>query len=181
MLTLPITTERLLLRVPEPADLGPLHALYTDPVALEHIGTQAAWNRERTGRLLERWIADHREHGYGLAAAVLRDGGGLAGLVGLSPDENGDPELSCMLARAFWRGGYGGEALAACLALAQRDPRFPVIRARMETAHPAIAHVERQVLFRHGFAATGEEPFPHSGRLMRHYRWTAPTDTASRR
>ncbi|TQN31899.1 RimJ/RimL family protein N-acetyltransferase [Haloactinospora alba] len=174
MLALPITTERLLLRVPQATDLDPLREFYEDPAALEHVGTQTAWDRESMGRRLQGWADDHQQHGYGMATIELRGNRDVIGLLGLSPGEDGIPELSCMLIRAYWRSGYCREAAAAYLARAQHDPRFSAIRVRMESHNPARAHMERHVFFPHGFACTAEEPFPPSGRLMRYYSWTAP-------
>ncbi|MFC5185904.1 GNAT family N-acetyltransferase [Actinomadura harenae] len=173
MLTFPITTRRLVLRVPQADDLDHLRDLYEDPIALEHVGTQANWNRDLTADRLDRWADQHRRLGYSMATVVRRSDGRIVGLSGMTPNEDGDPELSGLMIRQWWGENYGLEATEALLGAVQDDPRFPIIMVRMETTHPAIDHVERTLLIPNGFTFVRVSPLFEDGKLMRLYQWTS--------
>lgn len=181
MLTFPITTSRLVLRVPRPDDLDALRDWYEDPIALEHAGTQTHWNRDLTAEFLERWADQHRLIGYSMATVVRHADGRIVGLSGVTPNEDGEPELASLMIRRWWGENYGREATEALLSAARNDPRLPVLLLRMEADHPAIEHVERTLLTPNGFVFSKISRHAESGRLMRHYRWNSapapPTST----
>lgn len=108
-----MTTERLLLRLPEDSDLDPLAALYNDPGALKNIGTEAHWSREQTLRILRESAAEYEQRGYAMYTVVRRSDGAVLGLCGLCPDEDDLPEIAGVLIRRHWgpgllpRGGRG--------------------------------------------------------------------------
>ncbi|MDJ1137313.1 GNAT family N-acetyltransferase [Streptomyces iconiensis] len=169
-----MTTERLLLRLPFASDLDPLRDLYDDAPALDNVGTEAAWGRERTRRRLETWRGEYERWGYSMYTVVERLDGEVVGLCGLCPDEGGVPELACLLIRRYWRRGYCREATAAVLSRAQASPGPLTLSARMEADQPSLPYLEQAVVYAHGFVFESEVPDPYSGKRMRYYRWSSP-------
>ncbi|MBO8200214.1 GNAT family N-acetyltransferase [Streptomyces smyrnaeus] len=169
-----MTTERLLLRLPEDSDLDPLAALYNDPGALKNIGTEAHWSREQTLRILRESAAEYEQRGYAMYTVVRRSDGAVLGLCGLCPDEDDLPEIAGVLIRRHWGRGYCREAAAAVLTRAQAGPGPVTLTGHVEADHPALDYVERTVMYAHGFVFEKEAPFPYSGKLMRYYRWSSP-------
>lgn len=126
----PLLTERLELRPwrDDAHDLDAYAAISSDPEVMRHIGDGSALTRERAATQLARFAAHWEDHGYGLRAAVLRDGGGVAGFAGVmragQPGVRpGDVEIGWRLARSHWGRGYATEA-----ALAVRDHAFGELR-----------------------------------------------------
>ncbi|MFJ1618656.1 GNAT family N-acetyltransferase [Streptomyces sp. NPDC088251] len=167
-----ITTERLTLRLPSPADVDPLSGLYDDPVALAHAGTTAVWGKEQTRDRLEQWNAAYQQHGHTIYTVVLQESGTIVGLCGLAPIPGGPPDLACMLARPFWRHGYAREASRAILSLAQASPQPQSLTIHMEPDHPSLSAMERTIFFPHGFTYEGQRLYPRSSKVMRFYRWS---------
>ncbi|MGW8955640.1 GNAT family N-acetyltransferase [Streptomyces sp. NPDC055709] len=144
------------------------------PIALQHVGTQAVWSRERVGHWLLRCSAVYAERGYTMYTAIRRETDAIVGLSGLLPNENGDPELGTVIMRRYWRQGHFRETVGAILSRVEKVPNIRRIVARMEVDHFSGTFVER-VLFAHGFIAEKEALCPRSGELMRHYQWLPRT------
>ncbi|GHH84022.1 hypothetical protein GCM10018793_47310 [Streptomyces sulfonofaciens] len=173
-----IVSERLVLRVPELNDAVGLQDLISDPVALKHAGTRAAWSPDRLLALLARMPVLHRERGYGMYTVCKKDDGSVLGLCGLSPEEHDTPELSCVLMRRHWRNGYGREAASAVLAQLRGTAGLRGIVVRAEPDHPALPYMEEVVLRPFGLLFDREEYFPLGRKTMRHYRWQ-PRDASA--
>ena len=130
-----LATERLLLRLPEPADAEALHRAYGDPEVMRYVGEGVPFTFDETRRTLARFRRRWRGDGFGAFIVELADGGGVIGEVDLlawdrktwafglreelGPDIELEVELGWTLARDAWGRGYATEA-----ALAVRDWAF---------------------------------------------------------
>jgi RimJ/RimL family protein N-acetyltransferase len=171
-----MTTERLHMRLPCADDLDPLGDLYNDSLTLGHVGTEAVWGRENIRRRLEGWSADYQQRGYTVYTLVQRLDGTVVGVCGLSPEEtDGSPEVTCIIGRRFWACGYGREAVTALLSHVRAAPEPDDLTVRIEADHPSLAYMERE-LGALGFVFEQEVPHTHSGKLMRHHRWSPIPD-----
>lgn len=111
---LPITTERLLLRAFEPADLDALAVMHADPELMRYIprGTRSA---EQTIAVMSRKLADPDDPDLPIAP-VLKASGEIIGEFTLRFD--GEVELGALLTRDMQGRGLAGEAASALLGLA---------------------------------------------------------------
>ncbi|MBR9836047.1 MAG: GNAT family N-acetyltransferase [Alphaproteobacteria bacterium] len=111
-----LTTERLCLRAPLPADLDALSAIRAD----ERVGRTVGGTRTRQ----EVWFTILRAYGlwhlfgFGYWSVCLRDTGDVVGEVGfadfkraLEPDISGTPEAGWIIANAHWGQGFASEAV----------------------------------------------------------------------
>ncbi len=115
-----LETPRLVLREMDEGDLPGLRRILQDPVAMA--AYEHAFSEEEVRGWLERQQRRYREHGFGLWAACLREGGEMIGQCGLSWQSWGAqqvPEVGYLFARRFWHRGYATEA-----ARASRDHAF---------------------------------------------------------
>jgi len=115
---LPLTTERLSIRLLREDDLDALYRIYGDPEAMRYVGsTGQARTREQTGRNLTQFIADREKHGYGLWATTLRESGEMIGMCGLIPVEGTGPDVEVVyvLEQSAWGKGYATEMARASL------------------------------------------------------------------
>ena len=117
-LTLPLQTERLLLRQWRDSDLEPFAALNADPLVMAHF--PALLTRAETETGVHRWRARIDAQGWGLWAAELRSSGEFIGFIGLQRPAAPLPFAPCVeigwrLAHAHWGQGYATEG--ACVAL----------------------------------------------------------------
>jgi ribosomal-protein-alanine N-acetyltransferase len=105
-----LVTERLMLRGFQPTDLDTLAAIFADAEVTRYLRSGLR-TREQTSAALDAYIAQWREHDYGVWAVVARDTRTLLGLCGF-PER---AELGHVLARAGWGRGIATEAARACL------------------------------------------------------------------
>ena len=115
---LPLTTERLRIRLLHEDDLDGLYRIYGDPEAMRYVGsTGQARSRDQTARNLTQFIADRQKHGYGLWATDLRETGEMIGMCGLIPVEGTGPDVEVVyvLEQPAWGKGYATEMARACL------------------------------------------------------------------
>jgi RimJ/RimL family protein N-acetyltransferase len=168
-----LETERLLLRLPEPADAAGYAAVWSDPDVVRFLGGKP-WTLEDA----ERGVARMRRHwdwfGLGLFSVVRKEDECLLGRVGFlvwDPERwvNGhhaklepplETEVGWTLGREHWSRGYATEAALVCRdwALGELDlTRLISLIARGNAASVRVAekigeHFERQVaggFFRH--------------------------------
>lgn len=115
-----ITTDRLTLRVPMPADRAALHAMWSDPRVMAELGPLKSISDSDAA------IARHdayRHDGIGFWIVEQRSDGAFAGFCGLKRGADNTPicgelEAGWMLAVPFWGQGYAYEAMQASLAWA---------------------------------------------------------------
>jgi RimJ/RimL family protein N-acetyltransferase len=148
-------TERLLLRQWRPADVEPLHEIYTQPEFLE---TMPPVDLDRTRGQIERFERAWAEDGYCQWAACDRESGRLIGRIGLLCHHDWPlsqapvPEVGWVLHRDFWGRGLateGGHASVECW-----REHLPAERRLYSFTTPRN-HRSRAVMERLGFARAG--------------------------
>ena len=110
-----IETRRLILRELSLDDLEPLHAVLSDPVAMQHY--PKPFDREMTRKWIEWNLDNYAKHGFGLWAVVHREEERLIGDCGLTiqqVDGVGELEIGYHILRSHWGKGYATEGAAAC-------------------------------------------------------------------
>jgi RimJ/RimL family protein N-acetyltransferase len=132
-----LTTERLLLRLPEPTDAEALHRAYRDAEVMRYVGDGKPFTFEQTRATVERFRERWRVDGFGALVVERADGGGLIGEVdllawdratwayGFRSELGSETELEVgwTLARDAWGRGYATEA-----AIALRDWAFDELK-----------------------------------------------------
>ena len=127
-MSLPIETERLLIRPFEPADAEEIQAIWGDPETMRWY--PHAFSREESETWIRRNLERYERDGHGHWAAVLLEDGRLAGSCGLIDQQvDGVTEIEAgwIFDRALWNQGLATEAGGAC-----RDLAFgPMGRSRL--------------------------------------------------
>ena len=108
-----LNTERMLLRRLEPADVGPLHALYSDP-EIRRFYPDGTRTLQQTKEEIAWFLQGHPHHpDLGLWATIERGTGDFLGRCGLLPwriEDKDEVELAFMIKRERWREGLATEA-----------------------------------------------------------------------
>jgi len=138
---LPIETDRLRLRAPEPEDLAPLHAI----MSREDVARWLYWEPrsvEDVSRALDRQINQDRTKELALVAERL-DGGELVGHLTLSlgPPEHRQAEIGFMFHPDHQGRGYATEASHVVVRLAFETYELHRLYARLEARNIASARV----------------------------------------
>ncbi|MBY0284291.1 MAG: GNAT family N-acetyltransferase [Sphingomonas sp.] len=110
-----ITTERLILRVPEPRDRAALHAMWADPEVMAELGPV------KDAAASDAALAKHegyRHEALGFWTVERRDDGAVLGFCGLKRGDPHNPiageiEAGWIIDRPYWRQGYALEAMVA--------------------------------------------------------------------
>jgi RimJ/RimL family protein N-acetyltransferase len=154
-----LTTERLLLRPFTPADQEAIHAVYSDPEVMRHVGHGAHKTIAETANALRIYGEVLARRGYSFLAVTEREGGALIGDGGLHPlaGQGPDVELGYTLARSAWGRGYATELGRALIEHAFGVLRAPRVVAQVEPANLGSRHVleklgmtEREVRMAYG-------------------------------
>ncbi|MEZ5937598.1 MAG: GNAT family N-acetyltransferase [Hyphomonadaceae bacterium] len=123
-----VETERLILRPMAPGDLDDAFAMWSDPAVYRHIGGQPRSREEVWRRILGNagswallgvgsWIVERRSDG-----AYLGQIGFIEAMREMSPAfAPGELELGWAFSPKAQGVGYAAEALAACIAWAERE------------------------------------------------------------
>ncbi|WP_288378369.1 GNAT family N-acetyltransferase [uncultured Massilia sp.] len=139
------TTDRLILRPPEPADLAALFAIYGDPATNTFNPAGPMANIELAASLLDRWLAQWRELGIGpWTIATLDAPGHPIGFGGISMHRYLDHErvnVGYRFATSAWGRGYATELTRASLAFGFEEQGFSEIFALVRPAHAASIRV----------------------------------------
>ena len=180
-----LRTPRLLLRPWRDADREPFAAMNADPEVMEHY--PASLTRAESDALVERIRAGFRQHGYGLWAIEVVDGGEFIGYTGLAPasfESHFTPavEIGWRLARPAWGHGYATEAARAALAFG-----FDQAGLREIVSFTSVDNLRsRAVMRRIGMTYDPVDDFdhprlPNGHRLRRHLLYRLPLGRWRRR
>jgi len=160
-----ILTERLELRAPAMRDAETLQRLadneniYKVLARLPHPYTMAD-----ATQFIETIARSETEHAW----AIDFDGG-LVGVIGLSFEDGGPPELGYWLGEPFWGQGFATESAMAVIAAARSIDSTTIVTSRAIADNTG----SRNVLVKAGFELTGThigDCGPHRGVSMAHYR-----------
>jgi [ribosomal protein S5]-alanine N-acetyltransferase len=135
-----LTTERLHLRPFTAADREAIHAVYSDPEVMRHVGHGAHRTPAETAAALRVYGDVLERRGFSFLAVTERDGGALVGDAGLHPLGD-DIELGYTLARGAWGRGYATELGRALLAYAFDVLGAPRVLAQVEPENTASRRV----------------------------------------
>jgi ribosomal-protein-alanine N-acetyltransferase len=135
-----LQTPRLLLRHLERGDLDDLFQLYDDPEIRRYFpdGTRTYEETAQELAWFERGHPDHPE--LGLWATIHKKTGQFIGRCGLLPwNINGrdEVEVAYMIAKPFWRQGYGSEAARALVRHGFDQLNLESLIALIDPAHEA--------------------------------------------
>jgi RimJ/RimL family protein N-acetyltransferase len=163
-----LETERLVLRPPTVADLGPLHEIWGDRDVMRYVGAGDAHAKdvdESEGRLA-RLLAHQERRGFSLWIVADRESGTVLGDCGLIEFAFRGPEveLAYRIGKAHWGKGYATEAARAWTGRGLGELGLETIVA---VAHPENGASQR-VLEKVGFRYEG--PHLHEGVRMRQFR-----------
>lgn len=163
-----LETERLVLRPPTVADLGPLHEIWGDRDVMRYVGAGNAYAKdvdESEGRLA-RVLAHQERHGFSLWVVADRERGTVLGDCGLIQFAFRGPEveLAYRLGKAYWGRGYATEAAAAWTERGLGDLGLETIVAVTHPENEASQRVLEKVGFRY------EGPHLYEGVRMRQFR-----------
>lgn len=180
--SLPIETERLILRSWRESDLVPFAALNADPQVMEFFPGPLS---EAESDALARRVGGRIEaEGFGFFAVEVKGGPDFIGMVGPSVPGYG-AELPCgpctevgwRLSRAAWGKGYASEAATASLAFA-----FDVLDRDEVVAFTAVQNERSQAVMRR-IGMTRDETcdfdhplLPEGHRLLRHVLYRISRD-----
>ncbi|MFB9363963.1 GNAT family N-acetyltransferase [Actinoplanes nipponensis] len=141
------STERLLLRVPVPADLERLFGLYSDPQVWAPDPLSRHEDPAQTRRMIGAWRAAWERDGLGMWTAW--NGDEFVGIGGCFVRYGVAWNLGFRLRPACWRRGYAQELSAAASAAARRRrPELAVTAYLLEGNDRSLRAVERTGLSR---------------------------------
>lgn len=133
-----IQTDRLILRDMTENDYDALHAILTDPEAMQH------YPKPYDDAGVHRWITwtldNYARYGFGLWAVTLKETGEFIGDCGITMQPiHGQwlPEIGYHIHPAHWRRGYASEAAAACIRTAFETFGFPAVYSYMKYTNEA--------------------------------------------
>ena len=112
-----ITTERLILRLPEPADRPALHAMWADPEVMAQLAPVK--DADASDAVLLKHDS-YRDEGLGFWTVERKSDGSVIGFCGLKRGDAHNPiagevEAGWIIDKPYWRQGYAYEAMVAAL------------------------------------------------------------------
>lgn len=148
-----IESDRLILRVPEPADLDWQIANLNSPAVMRHLGGP----RDETA-IAGSFAKDRaalQNGGYGFWTVLLRETGQPIGKCGLAliyspaaPDViRGGVQIGWTLAEPYWGHGYASEAARAVIAHGFGPLDLPLIWSQTSASNPASTRVMARLGF----------------------------------
>ena len=147
-----LTTPRLILRRPTPADLDRLFAIHSDPETYRHLPNHAMTRLDQAAERLAEWSEHWETHGFGYAVVERAADHTTIGYTGLHHHELADRPVLNLYYRfdpASWGHGYATEAVEAILAWARVHQPDLSVTARVATTNAAsLALAERVGLTR---------------------------------
>ncbi|HRW10665.1 MAG TPA: GNAT family N-acetyltransferase [Caldilineaceae bacterium] len=134
----PIATARLQLTPFTAGDGDALYALESDPVVKRFGG--GTLNRVQSDQLLQRFITQVVESGFGAVAIKQKATTQIIGLCGLYREEH-EAELFFGLARQAWGQGFATEACQGLIAAAFQQTALQRIIANVDRQNPRSSRV----------------------------------------
>jgi RimJ/RimL family protein N-acetyltransferase len=141
-----LETHRLRLRRITLDDVDDLHAVFSDPVAMQHY--PKPFDRQMTIGWIEWNLRNYAEHGFGLWAVIHKEEDRLIGDCGLTIQrvEGVDElEIGYHILRSHWGQGYATEAAAACRDYAFDDLKRKWVISWMSSDNMASRRVAEKV------------------------------------
>ncbi len=149
---LPLTTARLVLRMPEPEDAGPFSLVANNMAIASQMSHLPHPYSEKNA---ESWIAETHANTDPLKLSLLitlKDGT-VAGANGVAPNESGEPEITYFLGEDYWGSGLATEAAQAIIDLAFSTPEIERILGRCGASNRGSRRVLEKCGFQ--FSCTG--------------------------
>jgi RimJ/RimL family protein N-acetyltransferase len=110
-----IETERLLLTELGMDAVGHIMEIFSDPIAMQYYPSTKT--EDDAIQWINRNQLRYETYGIGLWAAILKEPGVFAGMVGLVPQDvesKEEVEIGYLFIRSFWGNGYATEGAIAC-------------------------------------------------------------------
>jgi RimJ/RimL family protein N-acetyltransferase len=141
--TVPTTTDRLVLDPVTRVDVDTLYALSSDPRVWTHLPSGRHTSREQTATQVEHFVSSWTDHGLGYWLAHDRDGG-FVGVGGCMASSAGTWNVYYRIHPEQQRRGYAVEIATAGLTAAHdTDPQRPVTAYLLEHNVASRATIER--------------------------------------
>jgi len=168
----PLETSRLLLRRWTPADREPFARLNRDPAVMEFM--PGFLSREVSDQLVDRIEAHFRQHGFGLWAAELREGGQFIGFIGLAVPRfeaafTPSVEIGWRLAREYWGRGLATEGAHEAIRYAFEDLELPSLVSFTVPANVRSRRVMEKLGMTHNPADDFDHPLLAPGHPLRRH------------
>jgi RimJ/RimL family protein N-acetyltransferase len=180
--SIPLESERLVLRLPRLDDAPAMAEYLTDPEVMRFIGG-ATVPREEVPDVVQKWLDRWQQNGLGHFVLERRSDGHVLGRVGFvlwdvrtwrqstfaEAGEHAQPELGWALARAHWGQGYATEAALAVRGWGRRHADVGRLISLINPANTASERVAQRLgarpsetvtLFDSGIAAVAWEHPP---------------------
>jgi RimJ/RimL family protein N-acetyltransferase len=122
-----LTTERLSLRRPRPADVDAIFAIHADALACAHNPSDALATLQEAAELFERWDGHWQRHGFGYWVVRPHDSIETLGFCGVKYVDDRVLNLFYRFAPENWGNGVATEAATAVVRWTARLPAHAVI------------------------------------------------------
>ncbi len=153
-----IETDRLLIRMWQPADDAGFREMVFDPEMMRYIGGGLPWNEERIAEFFPRQRRHLASHGCCMGALVDRGSGHLAGVCGLQPlGKTGEIEVGWWVVKDRWGQGLATEAGGAALRFAWESLGLERVKAIAAAENRASLRVMEKLGMRFERQATGAD------------------------
>ena len=149
-----ITTERLILRKPQPSDEVAQFAMHSDPEVMRYFSEPPWTDASRAARQIAEDSAAFEKEEFFRFAVELKATGEYLGSCSLFSEhrQNRRAEIGYALGRPYWGRGYMHEALAALLEFAFVERDLNRLEADIDPHNAASASaLERQGFNKEGF------------------------------
>ncbi len=150
--TIPLQTERLLLRWLEPEDAQVMFDTWTsDPEVTKYL----RWSTHKSVEETKKWLIENKKKKDRTASYVwgieLKDTGRLIGSIGIvhEDDEPERQEVGYCIGRAYWNHGYTTEALKCMIQYLSDEVGIKHFVAKHAADNPASGAVMRHAGFRY--------------------------------
>ena len=118
--SVPIETQRLILRPLKNIDFKDLCLLDMDPVVRSFF-PEGPLDIEQVHDELERHIAEWQRLGFGIFAAILKYNNKFIGRCGFAKLDSGEVEMGYLFLKEYWSQGYATETAIALLQWAEKN------------------------------------------------------------